>query len=143
MKYSFLLSAAVVLMSQANFALAHGNEDHGSMGNMSNTPIQGHNTQPWQSTWTQSNNPNYGYYQQYQGYFQKHPTDHRVLEQSEAQYHELLRQGRITQREHEMLDAQLQAQHAQKDSGVQNNFNRYGYPYANQKMPRLINKLPS
>lgn len=134
------LSLALVV-SAGNNVLAHDGE-HDGHGSMQNTGQHGSAMpQNWQSTWTQTGNPNNGYYQSYQSYFQKHPTDHRVLEQSEAQYHELLRQGRITQQEHAMLDAQLQAQHNQKDAGVQANFNRYGYPYANRNMPRLLTKL--
>lgn len=129
--------AITTIMSTGSGALAHGDEHHG--GGHNTTPVQ--TTQPWQSTWTQTTNPNYGYYQQYQGYFQKHPSDHRVLEQAEAQYHELLRQGRITEREHQMLDAQLRAQHAQQDRTLQGNYSRNGYPYVNKGMPKLINKL--
>lgn len=135
------LSIALVV-SAGNNALAHEGEHEGQEhGSMQNTQHSSGMPQNWQSSWTQTGNPNYGYYQSYQTYFQKHPTDHRVLEQSEAQYHELLRQGRITQQEHAILDAQLRAQHNQQDAGVQANFSRYGYPYANRKMPRLLNKL--
>ncbi|HEY9681887.1 MAG TPA: hypothetical protein V6C86_09935 [Oculatellaceae cyanobacterium] len=154
MKNILAALAITVIVSTGSSALAHDNDEHNGIQNTQHgdehsarqnmqhsAAMPEHNSQNWQSSWTQQNNPNNGYYQQYQGYFQKHPTDHRVLEQSEAQYHELLRQGRITQQEHQMLDAQLRAQHAQQDSGVQNNFNRYGYPYANRNMPRLINKL--
>ncbi len=153
MKNILTALAITVAMTGGNAALAHEDhdgDDHGGgmqqgQGMQNNqqhgTTVSRGNTQAWQSAWTQPNNPNYGYYQNYQSYYQKHPTDHRVLEQSEAQYHQLLQQGRITQQEHQMLDAQLRAQHAQKDASVQNNFNRYGYPYANQKMPKLINKL--
>lgn len=135
---SLVVAVSVLGLTTTAQVLAHEGEDHNQQGHGGSSYA---NTPAWQSSWTQSGNPNYGYYQNYQSYFQKHPTDHRVLEQSEAQYHELLRQGRITQREHQMLDAQLRAQHAQKDAALQNNFNRYGYPYANRSMPKLLNKL--
>lgn len=142
---SLVVAVSVLSLTTAAQVLAHEGEDHNGDERGTHNP-QGHgssfaNTPAWQSSWAQSGNPNYGYYQNYQSYFQKHPTDHRVLEQSEAQYHQLLEQGRITQREHQMLDAQLRAQHAQKDAALQNNFNRYGYPYVNRSMPKLLNKL--
>lgn len=145
MKNMLLALSITFSVSAGNAVIAHEGEhdgQHGSKHNMQNgSTMSGHTAQNWQSAWTQTANPNYGYYQSYQNYFQKHPTDHRVLEQSEAQYHELLRQGRITQQEHAMLDAQLQAQHNQQDASIQANFSRYGYPYANSKIPRLLNKL--
>jgi hypothetical protein len=94
-----------------------------------------------QSTWLNQRNPNYGYYQTYNQYWQQHPQEHRALEQSEQKYHQLVAQGVLTEQEHAMLDAQLQAQHAQADGRLQNNFNTYGYPYVNQQIPGIINKL--
>ncbi|MBX9685690.1 MAG: hypothetical protein K2X27_03245 [Candidatus Obscuribacterales bacterium] len=94
----------------------------------------------WQSTWLTPNNPNYGYYQTYNSYWQQHPQDHMALEQAEQKYHQLVAQGVLTPQEHASLDAQLQAQHARSDA-LQNNFNTYGNPYINQQMPGIINKL--
>lgn len=95
----------------------------------------------WQSTWVNQANPNYGYYQTYNQYWQQHPQEHRALEQAEQKYHQLVAQGVLTPQEHALLDAQLQAQHSQADSRLQTNFNSYGYPYVNQQIPGIVNKL--
>lgn len=95
----------------------------------------------WQSTWLNQRSPNYGYYQTYNQYWQQHPQEHQALEQAEQKYHQLVAQGVLTEQEHALLDAQLQAQHAQADGRLQNNFNTYGYPYVNQQIPGIINKL--
>lgn len=95
----------------------------------------------WQSSWLNQRSPNYGYYQTYNRYWQQHPQDHRALDQAEQKYHQLVAQGVLTPQEHAQLDAQLQAQHVQADSRVQNNFNTYGNPYVNQQIPGIVNKL--
>lgn len=94
-----------------------------------------------QSTWLTPSNQNYGYYQTYNSYWQQHPQEHLALEQAEQKYHQLVAQGILTPQEHALLDAQLQAQHAQSDARLQTNFNTNGYPYINQQIPGIISKL--
>lgn len=137
-----ILLAVSCLTLTSTPVLAHGDDDHHGT---STTPGYTAPTAPAGNYGAghhqRSRYPNFG---RYTNYWNQHSNEHAALLRAEREADQLAAQGLITQQEHALLDAQLQADHAAFDG--QSLPNGFGYnfqssPYVNPAVPGILQRL--
>lgn len=138
-KVSIVALAAAAISVAVLPALAHGGEDEDhDQHSPSGYGIPGYGTGKQLPGYTQTQ-----WGQSYRNYWDQHPQEHTTLLQSENQLHALLQNGVITQQEHQMLDQQLQVDHAVFDGRQPSPFvqSYAGQPLINPMMPSLLQRI--